>query len=311
MATQQQPCNLVIDYSEVQGDRILPFRIELNLQTSVLNPAPGQNQRFCYTVTGVGEGGPSEADLSHLVLGICSQIPASQIVNIFVSIDGVPQEITFGEGGNVELRTPANPDPTTGCPGLKFDFGLNKVGGVMIFCFELTTPYEVGPDPVCLKGGTTVAKGLSICGPFCATLQTCTATAYQPVSVCVPVTVTPFARIGATTTYCCGDPVVTPSATTCAGTVNGSCRFTITQNICVEIPVEFGATATTNPPSVRCGEASAELCPGCDTAAGTALCKSCAEAAKQEETSLKSDKETIHESAPAVSRSSKSKRSFF
>lgn len=40
--------------------------------------------------------------------------------------------------------------------------------------------------------------------------QTCPATGYQSVSVCVPVTVTPYARTGATYTKCCGNPVVTP-----------------------------------------------------------------------------------------------------
>lgn len=94
---------------------------------------------------------------------------------------------------------------------------------------------------------------------------TCPSIAYQPATVCVPVTVTPFARVTATTTTCCGTPVVTPGATTCAGTVNGSCRFTITQNLCVAVPVEFGATATNGSPSVLCGTASAEFCPNCET----------------------------------------------
>lgn len=40
--------------------------------------------------------------------------------------------------------------------------------------------------------------------------QTCPSVAYQMSTVCVPVTVTPFARAGATVTKCCGATVVTP-----------------------------------------------------------------------------------------------------
>ncbi|MFA5635311.1 MAG: hypothetical protein WC977_05335 [Anaerovoracaceae bacterium] len=93
---------------------------------------------------------------------------------------------------------------------------------------------------------------------------TCPATGYQTASVCVPVTVTPFALPGTTTTVCCGPPIVTPGPTTCPGVENGSCTFTITQNLCTAVPVEFGATTTPGVPSVLCGGASAEdICTGC------------------------------------------------
>lgn len=52
--------------------------------------------------------------------------------------------------------------------------------------------------------------------------------------ICVPVTVTPFAQAGITTTKCCGDPVVTPGREVCAGVKNGSCFLTITQDICAD-----------------------------------------------------------------------------
>ena len=215
--------------------------IQLDLVNSNLDPDVGENQRFCYIVTGVGSHTSEFADLSHLVLGICDQIPQNQIVNVTVTIDGVPQTVVFGSGGNVELRTPQNPDPPTGCPGLKFDFELNKVHGVMRFCFELTTPRPVGPNFVCLFGGDTTASGLSICGPVCSEPQTCDATGFQKATVCVPVTVTPFAIASPSTTLCCGDPIVTPGVQICPGVVNRSCHFTMTQNICVAVPVEFGA----------------------------------------------------------------------
>jgi len=261
----QLSCNTEIDYSEVIGDRILPFLIQLDLEASILNPAPGQNQRFCYKITGTGSNASIFADLSHSVFGICDQISQDQIVNISVLINGASQIIDFGPDGNVELKTPNKPDPPTGCPGLKFNFPLNKITGIMDICFELTSPYPIGPNLVCLFGGGTTATGLSICGPVCGTFNTtCDVAGYQKATVCVPVTVKPFADAGSTTTYCCGSPTVSTDTAPCPGTENGSCTFKITQPICVVVPVEFGATATADNTFVQCGEASSEdICTGC------------------------------------------------
>ena len=97
------------------------------------------------------------------------------------------------------------------------------------------------------------------------TIQTCPAVGYQSASVCVPVTVTPFAQTGATTTKCCGSPVVTPGRAICEGVRNGACVFTISQDICVSVPVEFGAEAAVGEAYVNCGGASAEdICTACD-----------------------------------------------
>ena len=262
-------CNLEVDYSMVPGERVLPFQIFLNLTDSILDPSAGENQRFCYDVVAVGEDTSLFADLSHLVLGICSEIPAEEIVNITVSINGVAQEVVFGEGGNVELRTADSPDPPTGCPGLKFDFPLDKVYGTMQICFELTEAREVAGIDVCLFGGNTTARGLTICGPICEKQGdgSCPVVGYQRSTVCVPVTVTPFAHVGTPVTNCCGEPVVT------AGDVcprnGGVCRFTISQEICVAVPVEFGARAVAGTPSVQCGEVSnRNICADCTPADG-------------------------------------------
>lgn len=259
----QQICNLEIDYTEVGGDPILPFLIELDLVASDLEPAPGDNQRFCYNLTGVGEDTSDFADLSHFVLSICDEIPEEQIVNVTVIIDGIEQDVT---DENVELLPPSNPDPETGCPGLKFDFGLDKFEGEMTVCFELTETYPIGPIEVCLFGGGRAADGLSICGPVCEPIVvTCPAVAYQPLTVCVPVTITPFANALPTTTFCCGDPIITPGTGNCGGILNGNCTFTITQNICVSVPIEFGATSIVGNPFVQCEDATAEdVCSDCD-----------------------------------------------
>lgn len=263
---RESACNQEIDYSTVSGERILPFKISLNLTDSVLNPSGSEKQRFCYDVVAVGEDSPTYADLSHLVLGICSGMPAEEITNISVVINGVEQEVVFGEGGNVELRTADHPDPPTGCAGLKFDFPLDKIDGIMRICFELTVARQVDGIGVCLFGGNTTAQGLAICGLICEKQGgSCPVVGYQRSTVCVPVTVTPFARVGTPVANCCGEPVVK------AGDVcpqnGGVCRFTISQQICVAVPVEFGARAVAGTPSVQCGEAShTNLCTDCTPA---------------------------------------------
>ena len=94
--------------------------------------------------------------------------------------------------------------------------------------------------------------------------MTCPAVGYQSASICVPVTVTPFAQAGTTVTKCCGTPVVTPGLEVCGGTRNGACFFTITQDICVAVPVEFGAVASVGDSFVSCNGASSEdICTGC------------------------------------------------
>jgi hypothetical protein len=93
---------------------------------------------------------------------------------------------------------------------------------------------------------------------------TCPATGYQRASIYVPVTVTPFALPGDTTTFCCGPPIITPGVMSCPGTENGTCTFTITQNICTAVPVEFGANSSVGSTFVSCGEVSREdICTNC------------------------------------------------
>ena len=253
-------CNTEIDYSTLPGS-LLPFTVELDLVNSNLTPAPDEYQRFCYIVTGVGTDDPELKDLSHWVLGICNEITEENIVvdSITVVIDEVPQTVDFGV--NVEL---INPDPTTGCSGLKFDFEVLKLGGVMNVCFELYDPYPVGPNSVCLKGGTDdVSTGLSICGPSCGEVPPCETFTYQTATVCAPVTVTPTAVAGPTRTICCGDPVVIPGARTCTGG-NTHCYFTVSQRVCIEVPISFGARATVGEAHIVCEDVSSEGCTDCD-----------------------------------------------
>ena len=46
---------------------------------------------------------------------------------------------------------------------------------------------------------------------------------------------------------------------------NGACTFTITQDVCVAVPVDFGAVATVGDAYVSCLNASADdICTDCD-----------------------------------------------
>ena len=249
-------CNLQIDYSRVSGKKILPFLISLNLEESILTPTETEYQKLCYDITGIGDDKSQYADLSHLLFGICPSIREEDIVDLTVSINDDPQTILWGE--NVEIKTSEHPDPPTGCIGLKLDFPLNKISGHMKVCISLRTAYPVGPVNVCLFGGNTTATGLSICGPSCGPTESCESVFYQKESICVPVTVTPYATPGTATATCCGTPVIRPGAT--CEHKQTSCTFTITQNLCIEIPISFGAAIETGTASVQCGTVSEEPC---------------------------------------------------
>jgi hypothetical protein len=95
--------------------------------------------------------------------------------------------------------------------------------------------------------------------------KTCPAKAFQQATVCVPVTVVPFAEAGKPKTTCCGDPIIMPGKDTCCGRPNGTCSFTISQRICVEVPVIFGAKTVVGAPSVECEKVSdKDICKKCD-----------------------------------------------
>ena len=84
------------------------------------------------------------------------------------------------------------------------------------------------------------------------TEENCDTKAKQMATVCVPVTVTPFAKVGTICTECCGRPMISDRHEHCKGIENGSCKFTISQKIKVEIPVEFGANTTVSGTFVEC-----------------------------------------------------------
>ncbi|MFV0516587.1 MAG: hypothetical protein ACK5MV_04260 [Aminipila sp.] len=76
--------------------------------------------------------------------------------------------------------------------------------------------------------------------------------------VCVQatVTVTPNVDSGPSTSFCLGNPVIG----SCKGRLEPQCIFTVSQEICVEIPLTFSATATATENGLVCGGIDTQPC---------------------------------------------------
>ena len=90
--------------------------------------------------------------------------------------------------------------------------------------------------------------------------EPCEVNAQQMVEVCLPVQVRPFARVGQISTRCCGPAIIRPGIL-CPGPIIENCNFTVSQRICVEVPVEFGANVTPEQPHTNCTGERCESCP--------------------------------------------------
>lgn len=83
--------------------------------------------------------------------------------------------------------------------------------------------------------------------------QVCPGVGSQHATICLPVSICPYAVTGPAEVHCCGDIKITPYCDHCRGKVNGHCDFTITQTIKIDVPVEFGATVKVGDTFVECG----------------------------------------------------------
>jgi len=119
----------------------------------------------------------------------------------------------------------------------------------------------VGSDPL-------VAYGVTEGDKLILTVKadtTCSTIGYQNMDVCVPVTIKPFATAGEVITNCCGNATITPGTGGCKGK-DVSCGFTITQTLCVAVPISFGAETEVGATNIVCGDATSEPCKDCQTA---------------------------------------------
>jgi|GEM_PF-1171957 hypothetical protein len=88
----------------------------------------------------------------------------------------------------------------------------------------------------------------------------CPTTVHETVCVQAGVTITPNVDVGDIESFCVGDPMIgrcpgTPSTTR-------TCTFIVSQNICVQIPLMFSATATAVPIGIVCGTPEVGPCEG-------------------------------------------------
>ena len=83
----------------------------------------------------------------------------------------------------------------------------------------------------------------------------CSKITTQCVDVTAPVILTPTASVGTVTVSCQGVPTVC-----CETDPSGSCcTITLTQQICVSMPVRYGVSMSTSDPTISCAEGT----PGC------------------------------------------------
>ena len=86
-------------------------------------------------------------------------------------------------------------------------------------------------------------------------LNGCNKVSTQCVDVTASVILSPTAVMGSPTVTCQGNPTIT-----CATNADGTmCTVTMTQKVCVSIPVRYGTTISTCDPTISC----ADSCTGC------------------------------------------------
>lgn len=226
-------------HSLVSKGKVLPFAIEIDREKSNLYPDSNENQRFCYSVTGLGTEHDKYTDLEYMILGISDQIMQNDIDDISVTINGIDQDAGLGYGECVKLTTGKNSGYMPDYPGLRFDTRLDKCFGEMCVSFELKRPYPIGRNRVYLIGSDASVNELSTFGPVNHELKAEYGDAIQDVLASIPVQVTPHADTGEIKTSCYGEP----TAAFHKDHDSGRCCITVIQPVCVEIPLEFGAEA--------------------------------------------------------------------
>ena len=85
-------------------------------------------------------------------------------------------------------------------------------------------------------------------GSLCCATPGCSKSGTQCVDVTESVVLTPTAAVGTITTACQGNPSVT-----CVTNEEGTaCTVTLTQRVCVSIPVTFGVSLVSGEPTILC-----------------------------------------------------------
>ncbi len=93
--------------------------------------------------------------------------------------------------------------------------------------------------------------------------MSCPQTVHEQVCVGAKVTITPHVTSGDARTFCMGDPFIgtcpgTPG--TCGTPPVPCCTFNVSQNLCVQIPLFFDATAVAEPSGIMCTQGATGPC---------------------------------------------------
>lgn len=90
----------------------------------------------------------------------------------------------------------------------------------------------------------------------CCPVNGCDKTGTQCVDISASMTLEPMASVGTVTVTCQGNPDIT-CVTNGSGT---SCTVTMTQQICISVPIRYGVTMTSCEPTIACADNN---CVGC------------------------------------------------
>ena len=74
----------------------------------------------------------------------------------------------------------------------------------------------------------------------------------QKANISVPVTVKPKVCTEGIVSYCCGSPVLKQKSNPYDSCHKSECKFMLTQNICIEIPIEFEADTIVGEACIDC-----------------------------------------------------------
>lgn len=92
----------------------------------------------------------------------------------------------------------------------------------------------------------------------CCPVSGCNKVGTQCVDVSAPLTLAPTAAVGTVAVSCQGSPSIT-----CVANAEGtSCTVTVTQRVCVSIPIRYGVTTTTGEPTISCADNCVGSCDG-------------------------------------------------
>lgn len=92
-------------------------------------------------------------------------------------------------------------------------------------------------------------------------LTECPTAVSETICVQANITITPTATVGDVESYCIGLPVIEK----CPGEPELECVFTVSQKICVQIPLYFSANAAVIPTGIVCSTPEAGSCPSTRT----------------------------------------------